>query len=212
MRGMFTLRKPILVLLGKSGAGKDKIQDNLMGKFGFDRITSHTSRPMREGESSGNPYYFVDRNVMIDFYNSHDLLELREYHTTVDDSPETWYYGIHLDEVERNMTGERIVVVDPQGLSDLVHIFGEHQIVSVYIDVSDGVRTERARGRGSYDEAEWKRRMSDDNRVFADIREKVDLVLDNSPDLASDDLTIENAIYDFYSFKETLAGKMARCL
>ena len=54
----------ILALVGFSSAGKDTLAKFMSEKLGYDFVVSHTTRPMRPGESEGNPYYFINDNEM----------------------------------------------------------------------------------------------------------------------------------------------------
>ena len=50
----------IIVLLGKSGSGKDAMQNlliNYLNDFEIVKLTS--TRPMRENEKQGDPYFFT---------------------------------------------------------------------------------------------------------------------------------------------------------
>lgn len=54
--------KKLLIIAGPSGGGKTYIENLLSKAFNgnlFNKIEQITTRPMREGESQGNPYYFV---------------------------------------------------------------------------------------------------------------------------------------------------------
>ena len=43
----------LLILIGKSGSGKDAVMHKLTEEQGFERIVSTTTRPMRVGEQEG---------------------------------------------------------------------------------------------------------------------------------------------------------------
>ena len=50
----------IFIITGTSGAGKDSVIEKIKDKnLEFEWVKTTVSRPMREGESQGNPYYFV---------------------------------------------------------------------------------------------------------------------------------------------------------
>ena len=51
------MRKLILIA-GPSGAGKTTISDYLTKEFAIPRVVTHTTRPMRKGESPDKSYYF----------------------------------------------------------------------------------------------------------------------------------------------------------
>jgi guanylate kinase len=54
--------KNLYVIVGKSASGKDTILNSLIDKGIGNKIISHTSRPIREGEVDGFSYYFMDKN------------------------------------------------------------------------------------------------------------------------------------------------------
>ena len=49
----------LIILMGKSGAGKDTIQNEIIDRYNFNRFVSTTTRPMRKGEVNGREYHFV---------------------------------------------------------------------------------------------------------------------------------------------------------
>lgn len=48
----------ITVLVGQCCSGKDSIARELISKYGYKRVVSNTTRPMRAGEKEGVDYYF----------------------------------------------------------------------------------------------------------------------------------------------------------
>ena len=79
--------KNLIVFIGESGSGKNFLIEHLNYHFpnDFHIVPQVTTRPMREGESEGSPYHFVDIN---DFLHMHYIGEMMEY--TVFNE---WYYG-----------------------------------------------------------------------------------------------------------------------
>ena len=62
MRGLFggkDMKKPLLLCTGLSGSGKTYFIKNTLPDGLFYSLRSATTRPMRVGESNGNPYFFV---------------------------------------------------------------------------------------------------------------------------------------------------------
>lgn len=51
----------IFIISGPSGVGEDSIIEGLRKYFEIERVKTTTTRPMRDGESDGNPYYFISR-------------------------------------------------------------------------------------------------------------------------------------------------------
>jgi len=163
----------IIVLAGKSASGKDTIA-KILKEQGFHFVISHSTRPMRDGESEGDPYYFVDEETIQRMNTAGELLELRSYKTVKG----IWYYGIHKNSIKEDVPN--LVVVDLQGVKDLKRIFGDENVYTIYIDVDDDIREQRARKR-SFDKKEWDRRLADDNKRFTKelIEELADKVVIN---------------------------------
>lgn len=159
----------ILVLCGKSGCGKDTTASAIKG-LGFEYIISHTSRPMRENEKEGDPYYFVNNEEIQNLINSGDLFEYRDYKTAFNNEPQTWYYGT----CKKSIKDDRnyVAVVDIDGLKSFKKEFGD-RVLGIYLDVSDEVRTDRARGRGSFCQTEWDRRLKADAEDFSEDALKI---------------------------------------
>ena len=69
----------ILALVGFSSAGKDTLAKYANDNLGYNFVVSHSTRPMRVGESQGNPYYFINDNEMCSLFVQNKLIEAREY-------------------------------------------------------------------------------------------------------------------------------------
>jgi guanylate kinase len=169
-------KQKLIILTGKSSSGKDTLARMLEQKYGYNFIVSTTTRPMRPGESDKNPYNFVSDEKFQNLINNNELIEYREYHTLVNNNPETWYYGVEKKEVNPNKS--YVVVLDIVGLQGFKANF-EDKIVSLFINVSDEVRKNRCLSRGDFDEFEWNRRAEDDKIVFSEdvIKKEIDHVI-----------------------------------
>ena len=78
----------VVALMGESGTGKDTIRNRLCEKTNVFPIVRHTTRPMREGESNGNPYYFM-KQIPSEWIIQDKWLELVKYND--------WIYMTHED-------------------------------------------------------------------------------------------------------------------
>lgn len=167
-----------LILCGKSGSGKDTILKRLC-KRGFTPIVSLTSRPIREGETNGVEYNFVSRELFESLIRDDKLIEYRTYDTLVGGEPDTWYYG--LEKAAVDLENDYVVILDLNGAKNFMEYFGRENCMCVYIDVLDGIRTGRAKQRGSFDETEWNRRMEADAEDFSMDKRKdvVDKTVNN---------------------------------
>ena len=74
----------IVVFDGPSGVGKDTIISKLIQGYPklFIKAASTTTRPMREGESQGYPYYFVSDEVFLSKIKSGEIFEHTTRHGT----------------------------------------------------------------------------------------------------------------------------------
>ena len=80
----------ILALVGFSSAGKDTLAKYANDNLGYNFVVSHSTRPMRVGESQGNPYYFINDNEMCSLFVQNKLIEAREYDSVYG----KWFYAI----------------------------------------------------------------------------------------------------------------------
>jgi len=153
----------IYVLAGFSGTGKDTIADILKEKYNFNFITSHTTRPMREGETEGKPYWFITNEKFHEMNSNNEFIEYRSYNTKVNGKEDVWYYAAAKNEVKDGL--KYVVVLDMLGLTEFKEVFGD-RVIGIFIETPDEIREQRAKQRGSFDKIEWDRRLADDRQNF----------------------------------------------
>jgi len=172
------MNNKILVLVGFSGAGKDAIAEKLNKECELNFVTSHSTRPMRDYESQGNPYWFTDKETMLKYEADGSLIECRKYETLVNGKKDLWYYGVHNDEIQDDKS--YVVVLDILGVKEFKEYFGD-RVVAIFIRVPDDIRENRAKLRGSFDKTEWDRRLEDDKKQFSqeDIDNECDHLVEN---------------------------------
>lgn len=168
-----------LILCGKSGSGKDTIARHLEDT-GFKTLVSTTTRPMREGEVDGVDYNFTTREEFFRLIEDNLLIEHREYHVVTPEGNDIWYYGLPKQSV--TWDANYVVVLDLKGTSEFMKFYGRDHCFVCYIDVDEKLREERAKKRGSFDKAEWDRRIVADEKDFApEIRDNlVDVTVENT--------------------------------
>ena len=73
----------IYYLMGKSSSGKDTMFKKLIEdkELALKTIVGYTTRPMREGETEGIEYHFVDEDTMKSLENEGRVIERRSYGT-----------------------------------------------------------------------------------------------------------------------------------
>lgn len=184
----------IIVLVGKSSCGKDTIQKKLIEEYGYTGLVSTTSRPPRTGEQEGVDYHYVTNEEFEKQITNGEMIEYREYHPA---NGETWYYGLSKKAFEIN-TDKKVVVLELYGLKELKKFLkGKNvKLTSYYISANQEIRTERAKSRGSFDEAEWERRLIADNNDFTveELASNIDYMIKN-------ETTVEDAIKSMLCYK-----------
>lgn len=152
----------IIILAGFSASGKDTIAKKITER-GVHFIVSHTTRPMRDYESEGNPYYFITEEQFLEMALLGQFVEHRKYNTILNDIPQIWHYGVHKGEVLDNETN--VVVLDMMGVREFKEEYGDRCIV-FFIDADEDTRRQRIISRGDYHEGEFNRRLEDDKKQF----------------------------------------------
>jgi len=156
----------IIVLMGMSAVGKDKIRTILEEElYGYKNIVSYTSRPIRENEIYGQDYYFVSKKEFEDMINNNEMIEYRSYKTNWRGDTDTWFYGVKKFELQDNTN--YVIVIDLMGAESIINYFGKENCVLIYLTADDMIRKQRARKRGSFDETEWNRRLEADYKDFS---------------------------------------------
>ena len=174
----------ITVILGKSASGKDFIMNKLVKEYGFKRVISHTTRPIRNGETNGKEYYFISLDKFLNMSLKDNFIECREYNT----QQGLWYYGLSKHEIDLTDDNKYVVILDFNGLKALEgylkSVGMEDKLTSVYIDAKAQVRLQRSLNREGEmtDEQvmEVIRRLEADERDFEGAKEYADLTFTNN--------------------------------
>ncbi|MDD4996378.1 MAG: guanylate kinase [Patescibacteria group bacterium] len=115
----------VFIISGLSGSGKDSVIDGLkQAGLDYHRIITTTTRPIRPGESQGNPYYFISEQEFKKMISQNEFFEWAVVYDN--------YYGNRIKTVEEALIGNRPIIfrIDAQGartvrkkISDSIVIF-----------------------------------------------------------------------------------------
>ncbi len=132
----------IFCIMGKSGSGKDTVYRMLMDDPSLElaKIVTYTTRPRRNKEQEGREYHFCSEAEHDRLQQDGRIIEERAYDTcygiwryfTVDDG------GIDLD------SRDYLIIGTPESFMSFSRYYGSGRVVSLYIDVEDGIRLTRA--------------------------------------------------------------------
>lgn len=173
----------MIILLGKSASGKDTVVNNLIHNYyGYEKIITWTTRPMRPGEKQDVTYHFTDDEDFKEKIEEGFFAEWKKYNSVFG----TWYYGTAVQDITNN-SNNKIIILTPSGYEDIKEYINDEEILSVYLDSSLRTLYKRLKFRGD-NPKEIKRRLLHDIKDFKGIKNKVNVVIkNNTRDL--DDLT-----------------------
>ena len=133
----------IFYLMGKSASGKDTIYKQIKEKMPeLKTIVIYTTRPIREGETEGVEYHFVNDEKLQEFQKAGKVIELREYNTVHG----IWKY-FTVDDGQFDADDNYIAIGTLESYKGMREHLGKEKLVPIYIEVDDGVRLERALAR-----------------------------------------------------------------
>ncbi len=165
------------IVMGKSATGKDTLYAKIIKAHPeLAPVIPYTTRPIREGETEGEEYHFVDIETMEQMKKDGKIIESRCYHTVRGD----WYY-FTADDEQLSGDSDHIMITTLEGYEQIRDYFGSEKVIPIYIEVSDVTRIERAVGREKKEDtpciAEVCRRyLADDEDFSEDKLEKNKIV------------------------------------
>lgn len=155
----------ILAICGKSASGKDTlakwIAKNLASySLPAHLIVSDTTRPKRVGEQQGTNYRFITKDAFEKRINTGHYIEYAKYRG--------WYYGTPIDDI--NFGSINIIVVNKQGLKNMLEYRRRFTIIPVYIQAPFWIRMRRSIDREGRFRLEYIRRSIVDFFSFLNIK------------------------------------------
>ena len=146
--------------MGKSGAGKDTIQNAFCDKFSeVHKIVSTTTRPPRQNEIEGSDYFFVSGEQFAQKLLDFEMVEACDFRD--------WFYGTELKALSPDRVN--VGVFNPDGIRALSED-GRVDLMVVYVIAKDKVRIMRALDREENpDIEEIFRRFKTDMVDFSDL-------------------------------------------
>lgn len=143
----------VILIVGKTCSGKDTVARRIEEKYGFHRIISYTTRPMRLDDVQGVSHHFLTQAEREKFDDS-DIFSP----TFIDG----WEYFI----LKSQLTdGDCVYIVDPKGVDDVQALGVPFHVI--YVDCPENLILERAHARGTQRDVAESRLWSERERFEA---------------------------------------------
>lgn len=170
-----------IVISGETGAGKDYIQNYVIKNYGFNKIITTTTRPMRANEINGINYNFISEADFLKKFNNNEFLETVSYNTVFG----KWYYGTEKKNI--NLKNDNIIILDKSGLLEYKKLT-DNSCISIFLEcIDEAERFYKAIKRldidgkiNTKDVDELHRRLISDREKFKDIKKYVDMIIPQS--------------------------------
>ena len=158
----------LLCVMAESSAGKDTLVNKLCERTGYRQLISYSTRPRRVNE--GDTHIFVTEEEYQQMFEVGQVAAYTEING--------YKYWCTIDQ----LYSSEIYVIDPLGVDVLKQLnLPNIRIVSVYINVPEDIRKERAKSRGD-DMNTYRRRSLSERQQFRDMKKNmaVDYVIPNT--------------------------------
>lgn len=157
----------LMCVMAESAAGKDRLVNELCNRNNLTQLISYTTRVKRTNE--GDTHIFVDEET---YQQMKDDNNIAAY---------TYINGNHYWSTINQLYESDFYVIDPRGIESLKALnFPNLHLVTVYINVPEDVRKERAKLRGD-DMNVYRNRCLSEREQFRDMKKNmnVDYVVPN---------------------------------
>lgn len=158
----------LFYMMGKSVSGKDTIYRQLLKNRELDlkKLVIYTTRPVRDGETEGQEYHFVDEATFLRMKEEGRIIEDRSYDTVYG----VWrYFTAATMDLEKN---DYLGIGTLESYQQIRKYYGQERVCPVYIEVEDGERLKRAIAREETQNPpkyeEMCRRFLADSRDFSE--------------------------------------------
>jgi len=169
--------KNLVLVIGRSGSGKDTIVRAAQKHFGIPAIPSYTDRPKRECETEGVEHTFLTSEQFDDILTSENVFAYTKI-------GETGYRYCTTVKMLNALDGDTIFyIIDPKGYYYCKPLANEFNVKVAYIYADVDKRMERANTRNGDDSA-WVKRCEDEDEQFTEFEKQQpwDILVENNGD------------------------------
>lgn len=164
----------MIFIAGKTCSGKTRIVDELCKRYGYKKIVTYTTRPIRKNEKDGVDYHFISNEEFQEKIENGFFAEYKTYDTEFG----PWYYGVSAHDI-LEAGSKDIVIVTPAGFDDITTKYPALSYRLLYIYTNTSSIKRRLKKRGDNDK-EAERRFEADREDFKGFESKADRICYNN--------------------------------
>ena len=151
----------LMCIMAESAAGKDRVTNTLCQRNNLKQLISYTTRPRRTNE--GDTHIFVDNDT---YKQMKDDNAIAAY---------TYINNAHYWSTIDQLYEADIYVIDPLGVESLKAMnLPNLRIITVYLNVPEDIRKERAKTRGD-DMTVYRNRCMSEREQFRNMKRNMDV-------------------------------------
>ena len=167
------MSKPLILILGRSGCGKNYIATKLERK-GYNLVKSYTTRPIRQDDPNDiNTHTFISPDRVDDYKD--DIVA------------DTTFNGAYYFATRQQLNTADIYILDKAGLECVCKNYHDRKILAFYIDCDSSICAERMSKRGDSDEAIMSR-LQHDMKAFEGVKEMCNYSFTNETQEQANDI------------------------
>lgn len=145
-------RNEKLIIVGKTGSGKDYLLDNLKEE-GYETAVKITTRPKRKNEIDGVSYNFKNNEEFDLLLESNEIIINQEFNI----EGERWQYGYGA----KGFTSSNAFILTPKEVKQITEKHRKECCI-VYLDIDSNVRKKRLQARNDNNDSIERRMINDD--------------------------------------------------
>lgn len=168
------MKKPIILIAGRSGAGKSELAKLIAEEYGLKQVQSYTTRQPRKEE--------LEKGLE---NSDHLFISDEEFDNLTDIVAQTTINGIRYCTTKDILLQSDLYVIDPNGIKYLrEHIGREFHIVQFYIYADEEIRKQRHMQRGAT-ASDFDAREAAESQQFVDYENNhgYDIIIYNNGDI-----------------------------